>query len=148
MRQRKEFKMRRKRKGFTLIELLVVIVIIGLLAAFAAPKVFKSLGKAKHDIAKTKMAVIEQGLGMFHLDCGRLPTDSEGLEALIIMPDELDGKWNGKYCKESALIDPWQNLYLYFEGSGELGDNEYELISFGADGVEGGEGDNADITND
>ncbi len=148
MRQRKGFKMTTKRKGFTLIELLVVIVIIGMLAAFAVPKLFTTLGKAKHDIAKTKMAVIEQGLGMFFVHCGRFPTDSEGLEALIIMPDDLDGKWAGTYCKESQLLDPWQNPYLYFEGSGELGDKEYELISFGADGVEGGEGDNADITND
>ena len=148
MRQRKEFKMRRKRKGFTLVELLVVIVIIGLLAAFAVPKIFMGLGKAKHDIAKSKMALVEQGLARFFYDCGRLPTDSEGLEVLIIMPDELEGKWAGRYCKESELIDPWGNPYLYFEGSGELGDKEYELISFGADGVEGGEENNADITND
>jgi general secretion pathway protein G len=137
-----------KRKGFTLVELLVVIVIIGLLAAFAVPKIFTGLGKAKHDIARSKMALIEQGLGRFQYDCDRLPTDSEGLEALIIMPDELEGKWDGRYCKQSALIDPWENPYLYFAGSGELGDKEYELISFGADGVEGGEGNNADITND
>jgi len=148
MRQRKEFKMRRKRKGFTLIELLTVVVIIGMLAAFVAPKIFKGLGKAKHDIAKSKMALIEQGLARFFYDCGRFPTDAEGLEVLIIMPDELEGKWDGRYCKESELIDPWQNPYQYFAGSGELGDKEYELLSLGADGVEGGEGDNADITND
>ncbi len=145
---KKGIKMRRKRKGFTLIELLTVVLIIGMLAAFVAPKIFKGLGKAKHDIAKSKMALIEQGLARFYYDCGRFPTDSEGLEVLLIMPDELDGKWNGRYCKGSELIDPWGNPYLYFEGSGELGDKEYELISFGADGVEGGEGDNEDITND
>ena len=140
--------MRRKRKGFTLVELLVVIVIIGLLAAFSVPKIFTGLGKAKHDIARSKMALIEQGLGRFYYECGRLPTDSEGLEALIVMPEELDGKWTGRYCKQSELIDPWGNPYLYFEGSGELGDKEYGLVSLGADGVEGGEGDNEDITND
>ncbi len=140
--------MRRKRKGFTLIELLAVILIIGMLAAFVAPRIFKGLGKAKHDIAKSKMAKIEGALVEFHFHCGRLPTDSEGLEALIVMPDELEGKWAGRYCKRSELIDPWGNDYLYFEGSGELGDKDYELISYGADGVEGGEGDNEDITND
>ena len=140
--------MRRKRKGFTLVELLVVIIILGLLAAYTVPKIFTTLGKAKHDIARSQMALIEQGLGRFQYDCHRLPTDSEGLEALIEMPDELEGKWDGRYCKKSALIDPWGNPYLYFAGSGELGNKEYELISFGADGVEGGEGDNEDITND
>ncbi len=141
--------MRRKRKGFTLIELLVVITIIGLLAAFTVPKIFTGMGRAKRDIARSKMALIEQGLGRFYYECGRLPNESEGLRALIDeMPDELEGKWTGRYCKESELIDPWENPYLYFEGSGELGDKEYELVSLGADGVEGGEGDNADITND
>ena len=141
--------MRRKRKGFTLVELLVVIVIIGLLAAFSVPKIFTGLGKAKHDIARSKMALIEQGLGRFFNDCGRLPNDSEGLGVLVsVMPEDMDGKWTGRYCKESELIDPWQNPYLYFEGSGEWGDKEYELISYGADGVEGGEGNNEDITND
>ncbi len=140
--------MRRKRKGFTLVELLVVIVIIGLLAAFAVPKIFTGLGKAKHDIARSKMALIEQGLARFFYDCGRLPTDSEGLMVLIEMPGELEGKWAGRYCKPSELLDPWGNEYLYAEGSGEIGDIEYELISFGADGVEGGEGENEDIMRD
>ncbi len=141
--------MRRKRKGFTLIELLTVVLIIGLLAAFVAPKIFKGLGKAKHDIARSKMALIVQGLARFFYDCGRFPTDSEGLGVLVSeMPEDLDGKWTGRYCKESELIDPWGNPYQYFAGSGELGEKEYELISFGADGVEGGEGNNEDITND
>lgn len=138
----------RRQKGFTLIELLTVVLIIGMLAAFVVPRMFKGLGKAKHDIAKSKMAILEQGLARFMYDCGRFPTDSEGLESLVMMPDELDGKWNGRYCKQSDLLDPWSNQYLYYEGSGELGDKEYELVSLGADGVEGGEGDNEDITND
>ena len=147
MRQ-KGIEMRRKRKGFTLIELLTVVLIIGMLAAFVAPKIFKGLGKAKHDIAKSKMAKIEGALAEFHFNCDRLPTDSEGLLALIEMPDELEGKWAGRYCKPSELIDPWGNDYIYIEGSGELGEKDYELVSFGADGVEDGEGDNEDITND
>ena len=146
--ERKGIEMRRKRQGFTLIELMAVVVIIGLLAAFVAPKIFKGLGQAKHDIAKSKMAKIEGALAEFHFHCGRLPNDSEGLEALIIMPDELDGKWAGRYCKPSDLLDPWGNEYLYAEGSGEIGDIEYELMSYGADGAEGGEGVNEDIMRD
>lgn len=140
--------MRKKRKGFTLIEILMVVLIISLLGAFVAPRVFKGLGKAKHDIAVGKMAILEQALGRFYFDCGRFPMDAEGLEALIFMPDELEGKWNGRYCKQSDLLDPWGNPFLYYEGSGEIGDKEYELISLGADGAEAGEGDDADITND
>ncbi len=139
---------RRKRKGFTLIEILTVVLIIGMLGAFVAPRLFKGLGRAKGQIAVGKMAILEQALGRFYFDCGRFPTDAEGLEALIIMPDELEGKWNGRYCKQSDLLDPWGNYFIYFEGSGEIGDKEYELISLGADGLEGGEGDDADITND
>ncbi|MBE0536110.1 MAG: type II secretion system major pseudopilin GspG [Phycisphaerae bacterium] len=140
--------MRKKRKGFTLIEILTVVLIIGMLGAFVAPRLFKGLGKAKTQIAVGKMAILENALGQFYFHCGRFPNDAEGLEALIIMPDDLEGKWNGRYCKQSDLLDPWGNPFMYYEGSGELGDKEYELISFGADGLEGGEGDNADITND
>ena len=139
---------RRNRKGFTLIEILTVVVIIGLLGAFVAPRVFKGLGKAKRDIAVGKMAILEQALGRFYFDCGRFPNDAEGLQALIVPPDGLEDKWNGRYCKESDLKDPWGNEFLYFEGSGEIGDKEYELICLGADGADGGEGDNEDITND
>lgn len=140
--------MRSNRKGFTLIELLTVVIIIGMLAAFVAPRMFRGLGKAKRDIARGKMALVERGLGEFFLDCGRLPTAEEGLQALIEAPAELEEKWNGRYLKPSEIIDPWENPFEYYEGSGELGAKEYELISYGADGVEGGEGDNEDITND
>jgi len=139
---------RRTRRGFTLIELLTVVLIIGLIAGMVAPRLFKGLGKAKHDIAKSKMARIELALGEFYLHCERLPTNEEGLEALVTMPPELEGKWAGRYCKPSELLDPWGNPYLYFEGSGEIGDKDFELICLGADGAEGGEGDNEDIFND
>ncbi|MHC5059815.1 MAG: type II secretion system major pseudopilin GspG [Planctomycetota bacterium] len=141
--------MNRKRNGFTLLELLVVIVILGMLAAFVAPKLFKSLGRAKRDIARPKMALIENALGKFYYDCGRLPTQDEGLEALLIAPADLEEKWNGSYVKQSELLDPWDNPYQYVE-EGVINIGSYDLISFGADGVEGGEEntDNQDIYND
>jgi len=136
-----------KTEAFTLVELLVVILIIGMLAGFVAPKMFKGLGKAKADIAKAKMALIEDALGRFYIDCGRYPDDSEGLQALLTAPADLQEKWNGPYCKRSELLDPWGNPYIYL-AEGQYNPGSFDLVSYGADGAEGGEGDNADIVND
>jgi len=135
---------KRARKGFTLIELLVVVLIISMLAVFVAPRMFKGLGKTKRDIAKAKMALIEQAIGRFYLDCGRYP---QMLEELIIAPEELQEKWNGPYLKRSELLDPWGNPYDY-RPEGQINPNYIDLISYGADGQEGGDGDDADIYND
>jgi len=130
-----------------MIELLVVILIISMLAVFVAPRMFKGLGKAKKDIARAKMAIIEDGLARFYVDCGRYPDDSEELGALLTVPKDLEEKWRGPYLKKSDLKDPWGNPYLYRE-QGEHNPGSYDLISWGADGQEGGEGDNEDIYND
>jgi general secretion pathway protein G len=146
-----KFKTRRARrrtfKAFTLIELLVVIMIISMLAVFVAPKMFKAVSKAKMDIAKAKMRDIENAIERFCIDCGRYPTDAEGLGALINPPEDVEEKWRGRYLKPSELIDPWKNSYIYVE-EGERNPGSYDLVSFGADGKEGGEGDNEDIYND
>ncbi|MBP7052925.1 MAG: type II secretion system major pseudopilin GspG [Phycisphaerae bacterium] len=140
--------MRRRRRGFTLVELLVVVGIIAMLATMLVPRVFKGMGKAKTDIARAKMAVIEDSLARFQYDCGRLPDEAEGgLECLLAPPAELEDKWNGPYLKKSQLLDPWGNEYQYLaEGQTNVG--SYDIISYGADGAEGGEGDNADIVNE
>ena len=138
--------MRRKRKGFTIIELIVVAVIIAMLAAFMVPKISKRFGKAKHHIAKAKMGLIESALVTFQVDCGRFPYEDEGLEALLAPPSDLEEKWDGKYLKDSDILDPWENLYIYIE-EGEINIGSYDLISLGADGEEGGEGENEDIFN-
>ena len=139
---------RRKQKGFTLVELLVVVGIIAMLATMLAPRLFKGLGETKAKIARAKMARIEDGLARFQMDCGRLPTEADGgLEALLVAPQDLTEKWKGAYCKRSELIDPWDHPYVYMpEGQHNVG--SFDLISLGADGQEGGEGDNADIVND
>jgi general secretion pathway protein G len=138
----------RNRKAFTLVELLVVVLIISMLAAFVAPRMFSNIGKTKADLSKAKMAIIENGLARFYIDCGRYPDDSEGLEALITPPADLEeGKWNGPYLKASDLVDLWNNPYIY-HSEGEYNVGSYDLISLGADGTEGGEGDNADIVNE
>ena len=137
----------RKRNGFTIVEILVVAIILAMLAGFVVPGVFKKLAGAKTNIARSKMAIIEGAIEQFSIDCGGLPADEEGLTALLEAPPEMEEKWGGKYLKDSQIIDPWDNPYMYFqEGSINIG--SYDIISYGADGVEGGEGDDADIFND
>jgi len=139
--------MRRKKTGFTFIEIMVVIMLIGLLATLIAPRIFKGLGKAKQDIARSKMALIETAIADFNRDCGRVPYDSEGLEALLVAPEDVADRWNGPYIKKSQLLDPWDNPYIYIEqGTANVG--SFDIVSLGADGAAGGEGENADIYND
>jgi general secretion pathway protein G len=136
-----------KRKAFTLVELLVVVLIITMLAAFVAPRMFTGIGKTKAKLTRAKMAILENALARFYNDCERYPDDSEGLEALITPPAELEeGKWNGPYCKASDLVDLWDNPYIYV-AEGEFNPGSFDIISYGQDGMEGGEGDNADIVN-
>ncbi len=138
---------RRERKAFTIIELVAVAMIISLLAVFVVPRAFQGLGKAKHDIARGKMGIVEQALARFHYDCGRFPSDSEGLDALLAPPPDLDERWAGPYCRRSDLEDPWGRRFIYV-ANGVINPGGFDLISFGADGVEGGDGENADIYND
>jgi len=140
-------RLKRKEKAFTIVELLVVILIISMLATFVAPRMFRGLGKAKRDIAKAKMAIIENAIGRFYLDCGRYPYESETLEELLVPPSDLEEKWNGPYLKRSELLDPWDEPYVYIE-EGEINPGSFDLISFGADRMEGGEDDDEDIYND
>lgn len=139
---------RHRRKAFTLVELLVVIVILSMLAAFAAPKFFHYIGKSKIDLAKPRLALVESAIERFAIDCLRYPDDSEGLEVLLVMPDDLEEeKWSGPYLKASQLNDPWGNPIIY-RAEGEANPGSYDLVSLGADGEEGGEGPNEDIYND
>lgn len=135
---------RKNRKGFTIIELVVVAVILSMLAVFVVPKTLQKLGKAKKSITKAQIASISQQIMSFQIDCGVLPTD---LEDLLEAPDGMEEKWGPRpYLKESELLDPWGNPYQYAEDSTNV--EGFVLISFGADGEEGGEGDNEDILND
>lgn len=139
--------MRQRRDGFTIVELLAVAMILALLAVFVVPRAFKSLGKAKHDIARGKMGIIENALGQFYYDCGRYPTGQEGLEALLAAPADVQQKWQGEYLKRSEILDPWENPYVYVQ-PGMVNTTSFDLMSLGADGTEGGEGENADIINE
>jgi general secretion pathway protein G len=145
-------KMKRNKRNdaFTIVELLVVILIISLLTVFVAPKFIGSLGKAKRDIAKAKMRDLEGALDRFYLCCGRFPDESEGVDILASAegPEDLEeGKWTGPYLKPSELIDPWGTQYAYVE-EGQITPGSPDIISYGPDRQEGGEGDDADIYND
>jgi len=129
--------------GFTLIELLVVLVILGLLASLAGPKVISYLGGAKSDSAKLQVEEFGASLDLFKLETGRYPTSQEGLQALVQAPSGLNG-WNGPYLKKKTVPkDPWGNEYHYVS-PGQHG--TYDLSSLGADNREGGEGENKDLT--
>lgn len=129
-----------REKGFTLIELLIVMIILSLLAALVAPKMFSKIGTSKQKAAKTQIALFGSALDQFRLDVGRYPNTEEGLDSLRKNP-RLD-HWDGPYLPKDVPADPWGKPYVY-RCPGEHGD--YDLISFGADGQEGGEGENADI---
>jgi general secretion pathway protein G len=134
---------RHRQEGYTLVELLVVLAILGLLVAIAAPRLIKYLGSAKVDTAKIQVEKLGGVLDLYHLEVGRYPTDQEGLAALVVRPPQAEA-WNGPYLKNrESLTDPWGRPYAY-RSPGQHGD--YDLYSLGADGKEGGEGENRDVT--
>lgn len=133
----------RSNAGFTLIELLVVLIILGLLAAFAAPQVLKYLSSAKTDAAEAQIKNISAILDLYRLEVGSYPSEADGLDALVTAPSDA-ARWNGPYVKQrDSLVDPWGELYGY-RMPGEHGD--YDLYSLGADRTEGGEGEDQDVT--
>jgi len=131
-------------RGFTLVELLIVMIIIALLSAIVGPKLFRHVGESQQKATRAQIHQLDQALDMYRLDVGRYPSTEQGLEALWAKPDDdADAqRWKGPYLKKPVEKDPWKNPYVYIS-PGEHG--EYDLSSLGADGKEGGEGDNADI---
>ena len=128
--------------GFTLVELLVVLAILALLAGIVGPKVLGQLGGAKAKTAAVQIADLEKTLELFKLDVGRYPTAEEGLDALVKKPANATA-WSGPYLKGGVPVDPWSHPYVYKPGSG----GTFEILSLGADGTPGGEGENGDIRN-
>jgi general secretion pathway protein G len=134
---------RARQRGMTLIEILVVLVLIGIVLGIVGGNFIGKGEKAKADAAKIEIGQISQTLDLYKLEVGRYPTSQEGLQALISAPAGA-ANWNGPYWKKSAVPkDPWGNEYRY-ASPGSKG--AYEIVSLGADGKEGGEGPDKDIS--
>ncbi len=133
----------RRSRGFTLIELLVVLAILTLLAGLVGPRVLSQLGGAKSKTAAIQIADFEKSLELFKLDVGRFPSTEEGLQALSVKPGAANG-WNGPYIKGTVPNDPWGKPYKYTSPAPGGG---VEILTLGADGAVGGDGENADLRN-
>ena len=134
---------RKRNRGFTLIELLVVLAILTLLAGLVGPRVLNQLGGAKSKSALVQITDIEKALELYKLDVGRFPTTQQGLNALMQAPSGATG-WAGPYLKGGVPSDPWGGTYKYVYPAAN---GDVEIVSLGADGTPGGEGEAADIRN-
>ncbi len=131
-----------KQTGFTLIELLVVLAIIGLLAGLVGPQVMKHLGGSKTKAAKVQVEELAGALDMYRIDVGSYPTTEQGLKALVEKPANVS-IWNGPYLRKNKVPqDPWLKDYHYVS-PGKHG--KFDVFSYGADGREGGEGEDSDL---
>jgi general secretion pathway protein G len=132
--------------GFTLIEVLVVILVIALLASLVAPNVFRHVGTAKDATARSQIQMLGAALDSYRLDNGRYPTTDQGLQALEREPvtEPAPRNWRGPYLRGAVPRDPWGTPYV-FRSPGTQTEFGFDLLSLGADGQEGGEGDAADI---
>lgn len=131
----------RRRRGFSLVELMVVIIIIGVLGGIVGVNVVNRVKQARQTAAKQQIAVFKNALKQYKFDTGTYP---DTLDALIVPPQD-ETKWDGPYLEEDVSVvplDPWGNPYDYYY-PGEYG--PFDIISYGADNAEGGEGEDADI---
>jgi len=133
----------RLQRGMTLIEIRVVLVLIAVVMGVVGGNFIGKGEKAKADAARIEIGQIAQALDLYKLEVGRYPTTQEGLQALVQAPAGASN-WNGPYWKKSSVPkDPWGNEYKYASPGSTA---PYEIVSLGADGKEGGEGVDKDIS--
>jgi general secretion pathway protein G len=139
-------KLMSQQRGFSLIEVLVVLVILGLLVSIIAPNVLGRADEARVQKVFADFSAIETALRMYRLDNYDYPSTEQGLRALVERPtlEPQPRNWKSGGYLESLPVDPWGNLYLYLS-PGQNG--VYDIFSYGADGVRGGEGQNQDYGN-
>jgi len=135
-----------RRAGFTLIEIMVVILVLGMLAALVAPNIVRNVGTAKSAAARSQVELLGAALDAYRLDNDDYPTTEQGLAALRSAPVAAPRprNWRGPYLKKNVPLDPWGRAYLYRFPGLESGQT-YELLTYGRDGVDGGEGEDADV---
>jgi general secretion pathway protein G len=134
----------RKRKGFTLVEIMAVIIIIGLLAAIGAMNFLGQTDKARVTTTKANLKMLHNAVAQFKMDTGRYPTEEEGLKILVEQPSDVKNYQPGGYLNSTTVPkDAWGNDFIYraYPESGK----PYVIISYGADGQEGGESYDADL---
>jgi general secretion pathway protein G len=130
----------RRQRGFTILEIVIVFILLAGIMAFVGPKIFEQMGRAKSSEAKIRIQQLAGQIEMYKLEVGKYP---DNLQALVKQPAGAD-RWNGPYAKEADLKDAWGNDYRYaVPGQGKA----FDLISLGADGKDGGDGENRDVSN-
>lgn len=131
----------RRQRGFTILEIVIVFILLAGIMAFIGPKIFEQMGRAKSQEARIRIQHLAGQIEMYKLEVGKLP---DNLQALLQAPPGTESKWNGPYAKPDDLKDAWGNDYRYTVP----GQNKpFDLVSLGADGKEGGEGENRDVSN-
>ena len=130
----------RRSRGFTILEIVIVFILLAGIMAFVGPKIFEQMGRAKSSEAKIRIQQLVGQIELYRLEVGKYP---DNLQALVRQPAGVD-KWNGPYAKDVDLKDAWGNDYRYtIPGQGKA----FDLTSLGADGKDGGEGENRDVSN-
>lgn len=134
----------KKQKGFSLIEIMVVIVIMGLLLSVVGPTVWDAVTQAKTETVRGHMASFKTALQSYRLDNYNYPTTEQGLQSLMVKPtsEPVPRKWRSEGYMEKIPRDPWDREYLYSSpGDG----HPFDIVTLGADGMQGGEGEDKDI---
>jgi general secretion pathway protein G len=142
LRQARSAVRRHGERGFTLVEIIVVITIIALIMTLVGPRVLNYLSESKVKAAKIQIESLASALDLYFLDTGQFPSNADGLNALVQRPGSSAG-WNGPYLRGTAVPnDPWGRPYVYRAPGSQ---SNYDIVSYGSDGQEGGSGVAADI---